>query len=90
MRKIEKEMLEAIHSRKDWHNDNTVVFFFGAGETGNPHGSRSEVYLHGNHIASFWHDSGDVEYNSHFFREWPTRTTVSRLRALGIPASGGR
>jgi hypothetical protein len=51
MRKIEEEMLSAVHAKRDFRKDNTTVFFISAMESGNPHGSRAEVYLHGNHIA---------------------------------------
>lgn len=83
MRKIEKQMLDAISQRKDFKLDNTAVFFISSNESGNPHGSRSEVFLHGNHIANHWHDSGQIEVNSRTLAQWPTPTTKSRLRALG-------
>jgi len=98
MRKIEQDMLEAISTRKSWTGANTSVFI----ETcGNPFGTRAEVYLHGKHIATHWDGDGvvsddpmytgsreestDVEVDT--FRRWPTTTTRSRLRALGINAS---
>lgn len=83
MRKIEKQMLDAISLKKDFRLDNTAVFFISANESGNPHGSRSEIFLHGNHIANFWHESGQTEVNSRTLATWPTPTTKSRLRALG-------
>lgn len=88
MRKIEQQMLSAIRTRTDWHGPNTAVHYLPASETGNPFGPRSEIFLHGNHIASVWHNSPDVaETNRATFARWPTRTTVSRLRALGIDAA---
>ena len=72
MRKIEKLMLQAIEARKDWQNSNTGVFYETAG---NPHGPRSEIYLHGNHIADYWHNSKELEVNLRTLREWPSMTT---------------
>lgn len=57
MRKIEQKMIEAIeHKADNFVSGNTSVFFISASESGNPFGSRSEIMLHGNHIATFWHD----------------------------------
>jgi hypothetical protein len=84
MRKIEQQMLNAISSKVDkWMNNNTSVFYVSARESGNPFGARSEVYLHGNHIADYWHESGSLEVNSRTLAQWSTPTTKSRLRALG-------
>jgi hypothetical protein len=84
MRKIEKSMLHAISSKADkWVNNNTAVFYISANESGNPFGARSEVFLHGNHIADYWHESGSLEVNSRTLAQWSTPTTKSRLRALG-------
>lgn len=88
MRKIEKQMLAAVHGKVDkWVSDNTAVFFE---NTGNPYGTRSEIYLHGNHIATYWHGDGckplespNLEVNAATLARWPSRTTKSRLRALG-------
>ena len=77
-------MLNAISSKVDkWMNNNTAVFYVSAMESGNPFGARSEVYLHGNHIADYWHESGSLEVNSRTLAQWSTPTTKSRLRALG-------
>jgi hypothetical protein len=84
MRKIEKQMLNAISSKADkWMNNNTSVFYVSARESGNPFGARSEVYLHGNHIADYWHESGSLEVDCRTLSQWATVTTKSRLRALG-------
>lgn len=88
MRKIEQQMLDAIHTKKaEWRSDNTAVFFENAG---NPYGTRSEVYLFGNHIATYWHGDGcnplegsNLEVNTATLARWPSNTTKSRLRALG-------
>lgn len=87
MRKIEQNMLKAIELGVNWKQDNTSVYLLPTSETGNPHGSRSEVYLHSHHLGDFWHNSGTFEVNERTVRDWPTRTTMSRLRALGINAS---
>lgn len=83
MRKIEQQMKAAIAQRKDWHLDNTAVYYISASESGNPHGGRCEVKLHNNLIATYWNDSGELEVNVAMLRRWPSPTTKSRLRALG-------
>lgn len=81
MRKIEKQMLDAVHSKRDtWISGNTGVYFETAG---NPYGPRSEIYLHGHHIADYWHNSGELDVDTHTLAQWPSNTTKSRLRALG-------
>lgn len=93
MRKIEQQMLQAVHGKADkWTCDNTSVFYISASESGNPHGARSEVYLHGNHIADFWHDSQTLEVDARTLAQWPSNTTKSRLRALGanVTTKAGR
>lgn len=77
MRKIEKQMLDAIKTRKALFGRNTMVTVAGDGE-------RAQVYLHGNHIADFWYRSGVTEVNKYTVSRWPTVTTKSRLRALGV------
>jgi hypothetical protein len=77
MRKIEQDMLNAIEAGKnEWVSGNTRVHAIVGG---------MEVQLHGNIIATV------EEYFTKpclkTFRNWPTSTTVSRLRALGINAS---
>lgn len=83
MRKIEHQMLSAIAKRTNWKNDNTAVFYISADESGNPHGGRSEVFLYGNHIADYWHDSDTLQADAKTLALWPSKTTKSRLRALG-------
>lgn len=103
MRKIEEEMLTAIGQRKDWTKANTSLFIIPASESGNPYGCRAEVYLHNNYIGSWWYGNavGKGEFKKHdgkfepcvrTFKEYPTPTTRSRLRALGVDASikGGK
>ena len=88
MRKIETKMLKAIANLHDMYQDNTYV----------KHGSTegddfmdafdyADVYLHGNLIATVYHPSTSGQYVSvdlKTLRAYPTRTTMSRLRALGI------
>lgn len=85
MRKIEKEMLQAIQNGESFSGRNTVVT-----NPVNVHGWQI-VTLHGNIIAACRIGIEDgrlqTQVDKPTFRRWPTRTTVSRLRALGIDAS---
>ena len=74
MRKIEREMNRAIHNRKPWASGNTQV---------TPHAAGCTVYLHGHPIAEVDH-AFMPWVNYHTLQQWPTRTTMSRLRALGV------
>jgi hypothetical protein len=81
MRLIETEMLKAIREGRDWSKDNTRV------ETNTVDGTTfTKVFLHNHKIAStaMWKGSLAVETCKDTLREWPTRTTMSRLRALGV------
>lgn len=80
MRKIEKQMLDAIKARKDWVSKNTGVFIE---DCGNPYGPRAEIYLHGNMIAAYWYNQDELEVDTRTLARWPSTTTKSRLRALG-------
>ena len=82
MRKIEKNMMDAIQNRKDWSSGNTSVnhFYVSAFE-----GVQTEVRLHGNLIAIItdiktdsW-QRNDIELWS---CGWKKVTTKSRLNAL--------
>lgn len=76
MRKIESEMLQAVALKKDWHKDNTEVLRgFG--------GVNMSIFLHGHHIATT-DDFGGVEVNRETLKAYPSRTTMSRLHALGV------
>lgn len=91
MRKIEKEMLKAIFEKSNFSKANTQVIYFSEIET--PIRSRietSKIYLHGNHIATVCHSEphrGRVVVNKDTLAAWPTPTTTSRLRALGVSVS---
>jgi hypothetical protein len=82
MRKIEKEMNKAITEGRNWSSANTMVRV-------DPDTNKSMVYLHDNHIATVDTSRSDwswysVETNEKTLSNWPTRTTKSRLRALGV------
>ena len=76
MRKIETEMLAALHNGHAWQSGNTSV-------TAPDRTGRVAVYLHGNHIADV--RDGQAVPNLGTLARWPTTTTKSRLRALGVP-----
>ena len=77
MRKIEIEMLSAIQSMSTWRNGNTSVSIHSVNGIAVPN-----VFLHGNHIASV--ENNKVHVNEYTLKKWPTPTTKSRLRALGV------
>ena len=70
MRKIEFEMIRAINNNRNWSKDNTSVTF-------DPDTNNSNVYLHGNLIATVT-DTDMTIYDG----GWQTNTTKSRLNAL--------
>ena len=75
MRKIEKEMIQAVNDHKAWNNSNTTVTPIDDVNVA--------VFLHGNHIADVNSGNGFVMVNMNTLRKWPSMTTRSRLRALG-------
>ena len=70
MRKIERQMCEAIQSNKDWQSSNTSVHF-------DPETGVSIVRLHGNKIAEVSDNDMTI-----FDGGWQSNTTKSRLNAL--------
>lgn len=85
MRKIEQQIWNAIKAKKSMNMGNTRVEYLP--ELNEPMHARIEyakVYLHGNHIASYTYSHDRVDYNPMTLAQWPTRTTKSRLRALGV------
>ena len=76
MRKIEREMNNAIKSQKNWTGSNTTVVTENDGGT---IGAESHVYLHGNHIATYTHKIKELAL---FDGGWQSNTTKSRLNAL--------
>jgi hypothetical protein len=78
MRQIEKRMIKAIIDRKSWQSGNTAVIM---------DGGVADVYLHGHHIAEArrnYYGSVIITPNKLTLSRWPTVTTKSRLRALGV------
>jgi hypothetical protein len=76
MRKIEQQMKNAIHRHARWALDNTLV---------DPLDELTvAVYLHGHEIALINQRSGLVMVNENTLKAYPTNTTKSRLRALGV------
>ena len=77
MRKIESQMLEAVKSYKSRTIGNTSVY---------PVIGAMEVSLHGHPIAQI-DEYGTVKVDLITLKNWPTNTTKSRLRALGVDIS---
>ena len=78
MRKIETLMNNAIRKRNNFSNGNTTVkttSFF----DNNVYCEESEVFLHGNHIATYNHVDKELTL---FDGGWQSNTTKSRLNAL--------
>lgn len=88
MRKIEKEMLQAVVNKSNFAKDNTqVIYYPEINEQRHSRMETSKVFLHGNHIATVCHSEphkGKVVVNKDTLTAYPTRTTTSRLRALGV------
>ena len=91
MRKIEMNMNAAVMLGRNWSEANTRTVRPSNDRTVTAWEHRSaamDVFLHGHHIATVWNacdgrDRWTVEVNTDTLRAWPTRTTMSRLRALG-------
>ena len=77
MRLIEKQMLNAIHTGNDWSKDNTDVVHLDVSNS-------VIIYLHGYHIATYKPLTNTIRANLYTLKRWPTVTTKSRLRALGV------
>ena len=81
MRKIERQMVQAVEDSRAWAAGNTTV----SRDADNP--NMMVVSLHGNHIASIEIADGRILgrwINLRTLREYPTLTTISRLRAMGF------
>jgi hypothetical protein len=76
MRKIEKQMNDAIYTQKRWSLQNTIVSPIDD--------TNVAVYLHGHEIAIVNTYNGFTMTNIDTLRRYPTNTTKSRLRALGV------
>ncbi len=82
MRLIEKQMNEAVDNMQPWAKDNTQVTI-ASGDWS----TWAHVYLHGHNIATVERmRSGARVFSINYktLKKWPTRTTMSRLRALGV------
>ena len=82
-RKIEQQMIQAIRDGRAWHSGNTQVTY----HPSECNAGLCSVFLHGNRIALYDRTQSKAVAVNATFKDWPTRTTVSRLRALGINAA---
>ena len=81
MHKIERQMVQAVEDSRAWAAGNTTV----SRDADNP--NMMVVSLRGNHIASIEIADGRILgrwINLRTLREYPTVTTISRLRAMGF------
>jgi hypothetical protein len=76
MRQVEKQMIAAINRNENWALANTKVTYLSEDD-------ESRVYLHGHLIATV-DDFGIARPVLSTLIARPTRTTMSRLRALGV------
>lgn len=76
MRKIEQQMVEALNHGHDWKSGNTAV------------NKDGQVFLYGNKIA--FREEGVIRRDEATFLRWPTATTKSRLRAMGLSTEAAR
>ena len=65
-------MNRAIRTQSNWSGSNTTVFTA-------DNGLHSKVFLHGNHIATYFHVERQLQI---FDGGWQSNTTKSRLNAL--------
>ena len=65
-------MNRAIRTQSNWAGSNTTVFT-------SDNGLHSKVFLHGNHIATYFHVERQLQI---FDGGWQSNTTKSRLNAL--------
>jgi hypothetical protein len=80
MRKIELRMLQLIANKQSGNcSGNTTVFC-------HSQNNWCSVHLHGHHIATV-SQNGIVKPDLDTLKKYPTMTTKSRLRALGVNVS---
>jgi len=85
MRKIEQQIWNLIKSKKSGTIDNSRVEYLPElNEQMHARIEYAKIYLHGHHIASYTYSHDRVDYNPVTLANWPTKTTKSRLRALGV------
>ena len=85
MRKIEREMIQAIIDRRCFSKANTRVVLHAGDPSKGEDRKNMRVYLHGNWIAEYTQD-GRLYINH---QGWKTVTTKSRLNALITFVMGG-
>ena len=73
----ERKMLDAIETKVNWKRGNTEVVY-------HPNANYSAVYLYNNLIAWHLHAEAETIVSRETLANHPTRTTKSRLRAMGI------
>lgn len=81
MRKIEEKMLDALRNQRTWYEGNTAVFAYNPMELSN---SCAHVFLHGHLIAWVYLPEMEATPNLATIIRFPTNTTISRLKALGV------
>ena len=80
MRKIERQMLQAIVDHKDWSKDNTSVSIGYAGTMLDHYkDAYMSIKLHGHEIARYFYNTMDLKVNN---CGYATNTTKSRLNVL--------
>ena len=72
MRKIEREMIQAIIDQRNWSSSNTTVKY-------DKDSGLSQVFLHGHNIAEYGHGDMSLAVNNCGYE---TTTTKSRLNSL--------
>ena len=79
MRQIETKMNRAIRKRNNFSNGNTSVQTVSYLDSQGVYNEQSKVFLHGNHIATYFHTTKELQL---FDGGWQSNTTKSRLNAL--------
>ena len=79
MRKIETRMNQTIRRGGNFSNGNTSVQTVSYLDSQGVYNQESKVFLHGNHIATYFHTTKEL---SLFDGGWQSNTTKSRLNAL--------
>ena len=82
MRKIHKELLTAVYHGRPWRKANLRV----EPSTFNGQVEGVHVYLHNNSLGMYSYTAGKFIPALETLKRYPTRTTCSYLRTLGIGA----
>ena len=84
MRKIEQKMVNAVTQRYSWSEGNTTVNI-------EEQANKVTVFLYGNRIAyQYKPNECFLSVDENTLNKFPTRTTFSRLRALGFTLTKGQ